>query len=604
MSHITNEELMSLPKVLNEYLMENNLAQAALVLEDNRYSISLKSNVSDTVAVIIKYLTTDNFQNKNELFMSCENMLKVLAEKCNLEEILFEYLEILEGTKDDEVFTTILKCLQIIILREKEKKTRSIEWCLNGVITYLEGLPISEEVKSKIEDKEEIIIENSADAGRIVKNYLTVLLFIEPIKAEYIRESGTTLGFRDNSFTKNNILACFILQLFGTPFAFLNLKCPETKLSRTYSRQCAETLVQMFASLFTDVYSLLEYVEKRMKWPVRDRNGVYENSPNNIFMSSEKTPIFQIAVLYYLIVSEDLLPVNTPKIYSRLYIFRKSIYLVVGLMKCTENSLVYKGLKLCDQLIENLETEKLNADELNEKIHVEFCRNLTSLIVYSSSERNRKAGVVLLKKYILKFDITGKYLLIHNLMMIIEHNGLYGYLSTLYKDMVAEELNSGQNNISKYCCGNYMKEMLLNNICLLKKGPEIDLMENSDRLISALNIVRFLSIRDKNNQTNIWELIDDLKNSFLKPLRTALDLSRSHYEDELKRVTSGAVAPEDDKMEIEIANSDETGGMPNLNKDKKMNLLNGALITFDVIESLLARVNECVDSTYNANHMT
>lgn len=596
MAHITNEELMSLPNVLNEYLMGNNLAQAALVLEDNRYSISLKSNVSDTVAVIMRYLTNDNFQNKIELFMSCENMLKVLAEKCNLEEILFEYLEILEGTKDDEVFTTILKCLQIIILREKEKKTRSIEWCLNGVITYLEGLPISEEVKSKIEDKEEIIIENSADAGRIVKNYLTVLLFIEPIKAEYIRESGLLLAFRDNTFTKKNILACFILQLLGKPFAFLNLKCPETKLSRTYSRQCAETLVQMFASLFTDVYSLLEYVEKRIKWPVRDRNGVYENSPTNIFMSSEKTPIFQIAVLYYLIISEDLLPVDTPKIYSKLYIFRKSIYLVVELIKCTENSLVYKGLKLCDQLIENLETEKLNADELNEKIHVEFCRNLTSLIVYSSSERNRKAGVVLLKKYILKFDITGKYLLIHNLMMIIEHNGLYGYLSTLYKDMVAEELNSGQNCISKYCSGNYMKRMLLKNICFLKNGPEVDLMENSDRLISALNIVRFLIIRDTNNQTNIWELIDDLKNSFLKPLRTALDLSRSHYEDELKRVTSGAVATEDDKMEIEIANSDETGGMPNLNKDKKMNLLNGALITFDVIESLLARVNECVDS--------
>ena len=129
----------------------------------------------------------------------------------------------------------------------------------------------------------------------------------------------------------------------------------------------------------------------------------------------------------------------------------------------------------------------------------------------------------------------------------------------------------------------------------LDKGVETDLIENADTTIAALNVLRFLLIRDKANNTDIYDYLKDIEESFLKPLRSALDLSRAHYKNEESLVKSGKdqLKAEETLMSVNVLGTD--GDLPVLDEEKKLNIIYGALNTFDMIDCLLSRVMEIIE---------
>lgn len=592
MSEVNAE--ISLPEELNNKLKSNDFNSALSLIRDNRFNNCLKNNCSDVFSVVSSFLTDENFTDNQDLYAACENILKEIAKLSNEEEALFEFLELLETTRSDNVFTSTLKGLQVCLLRQKSNKERSLEWCLNSIQTYLTELPFPSELKNKLGDEEEKLLENNEQIRRILMNYLTLFLFYEPVYNEIIKKPGPF----QTTITRKNVLSCFLLQLMGKPLAYLNLRCPDGKKSMTYSRQCAETLTKHFSKLIGDPFILLSYAEKRIRFPVKKRAGdagIYEDASKNIFEFEEKTPLISLGVYFYLILVEDLMPEDAPKIYTSLYIFETGIYLVNELLKCTENSIIYKGIKLMEKLVENCEV--LESHELELKVYSDFCTILSKVVVFSTAERNRKLGVNLLKQFIMKFDDKGRFLLIINLLKTVEHNGLFGYLSTLYKNIIAEALNQeGNRKISEYYSGKNLKLIILQYVCFLKNGTQTDLMENVDQIISALNMIRFLAIRDRDNETDFWDYAKEIEDQFLKPLRDGLNLSRAHYKLEEENVIAGKnEMMEESNMDISVMNG-EGDGMPKIDKEHKLRMLASAFNSFDMMSSLLARVTECFDN--------
>lgn len=357
-------------------------------------------------------------------------------------------------------------------------------------------------------------------------------------------------------------------------------------------RQCAENLVNSMSAVFGDLFYLLQYGERRIRWPDKETENDYNYNVKDIFLLKESAPLLQLGMLFYLIIAENIVPVNLPKIYCPVYQFRMGIYLVLEMIKSFELIINFKGLKFCYQLLKNV-NERLSSDELDLVVHRDFCSHLTSLLSYSNSKRNRKIGLMVLKSYILKFDDEGRYLILKNLLKSTDHKGIKGYLITLYKDIAFEAIFKGGN--LKYVSGEYLKFFLNNHFGKLPGGAECDLMENSDIVISSLNLMIGI-LQDRDNKTNIRDYISDLQQDFLNPLRTGLDLSKAHYKNEIVNVQQGKLNENFKNLmeKTEILN-DDGAVSAEVSDEKKIDMLNCALNSFDIIESLLSRVNQIID---------
>uniref|UniRef100_A0A8C5P028 Glomulin, FKBP associated protein n=1 Tax=Jaculus jaculus TaxID=51337 RepID=A0A8C5P028_JACJA len=115
------------------------------------------------------------------------------------------------------------------------------------------------------------------------------------------------------------------------------------------------------------------------------------------------------------------------------------------------------------------------------------------------------------------------------------------------------------------------------------------------RIMASLNLLRYLVIKDNenDNQTGLWTELEKIKNNFLKPLHTGLNMSKAHYEAEIKnsQEKSQVVPMSKDLCSITVGGEE----IPNMPPEMQLKVLHSALFTFDLIESVLARVEELIE---------
>lgn len=576
-------------KLLDFNLANKSFENAVKLIDDEEHGKVILSHYPEVIQqVILKHLNTKNYANEPALYEVCEAIMKLLAEKCHQEGILFEFLEIIETVKDDDVFTSVLKCLQVIVLNQSEKKSRSLEYCLNSIEEYVLALPLPSELLKNVEEEEEKVLENDDQIRRVLMMYITLDLFYGPIVKQIVDTSPANKIFRSNKFNRRNVLFCFVLRLLGQPLSFLDLSYHEdTNKVVTYSRQVAETMISTMCKLHIDVFQLLKYVELRSRWPSKDK---LDDDLDDIFLHHEKTPMIQLGMLFYLVIAEGLSSECIPKVYNPVYVFQMGIYLVNAMMTA-DASITFKGLKLCLKMLDNIGST-LCCDELDLEIHRTFCNSLVKLLVYSPSTRNRRNGIIVLKTYIQKFDTHGQYLLIKNILRISNHKGLMGYLTTLYKDLIFDDLKSGK--MSVYTSGSCLKHLIMEHMCKLTEGAQCDIADSSDQIVASLNFVYALLRSDTKNLSGIRDFLPDLQTEFLDVLRAALDLSRAHYYAEIENVKAGKSKNLDEILKGTGVMFD-TEPLANLTSDKKLQMLFSALSTFDLIDYHLANCNDVIN---------
>lgn len=578
---VSAEQLL---KLLEYNLSNQDFDNAIKLLNNVEYREIILTHYPEVIQdVILKHLTEENYHEKPMLYEACEFILKLLAEKCHQQGVLFEFLEIVEGLKgnQDNIFTSVLKALQVIVLKQSEKKSRSLEYVLNSVEDYILELELPDLLKQKfLSEKEEKLLENDDQIRRILMLYLTLDLFNEPITQQITAQVDVERSFK---FTRRNVLLCFILRLMGKPFSHLDLSHDDEEKAKTYSREIAEKLVASIIQLQTNVFNLLQFAEERVRWPLKNK---IDEDLVNIFNHPEKTPLLQLGILFYLVIAEGIGLEKLPKVYNPVYIFQMGIYLV-DVMLQEHEMIVRKGLKLCIKMLDNIHV-LLPSDELDIDIYHNFCSNLVKVLLYSPSKRNRQDTLKVLRSFILKFDIAGRYLLIKIILTTSKHKGLTGYLTTMYKDMIFESLVTP----SAYISGTNFKILLLNFICKLENGAQCDISESSDQIIAALNFLVGILLRDKGNVTGIKDFLPQLESGYLQELRSALDFSRAHFTAEIERVKLNPIEQHADNS-LEILNDDTP--IEEITLDKKLQMLHSALTVFDMVDYHLARVNDIIN---------
>lgn len=580
----------SLAEALDQHLSAGNHSLALSTIKDNKYVSSLQNNCSDTVAVILKHLTDINFIDNPKIFDTAECLLKSIAEIINPEEALFEFLEIIETTKSDNIFTSTLKALQICLQRQNDNKSRSLEWCLNSIQTYVQNLPLADETKNNIDELAIKLLEENDQIRRILSNYLTLFLFYEPILKDICDKNRQheIVHFRDVRITRKNVLASFILQLFGAPLCYLDLSPKKESNTNMYSRQCVTSLVQHFLTLFPDPMFMLGYIEKRIRWPIvrirgkksgseddGDDQPIYEMSSQDFFVMEEKLPLDAVLVFFYAIFVAELTDISYPCVYRPLYLFESSLYVITEIFRTRkENALHYKAIQLALTMLKRLENdEMIRMEHFDLDVHEIFCNEMIKMIVESTVQENSQTAALLLKQYANQFEMSTRQWLIKKFFHLAQkYSALTGYLISLYKNILAEILDSSTKSSPIKLYTNDFHLILSNYIFYLPNGCETDIIQNADHIISALNFLRYIAVRDQGNHTGFWDNIKWIQENYLNLLQIDIDMSRSHYMLE-------------QKQQMDKKNDGD---------DYRMQIMANALNTFDLISSLMSRVDECL----------
>ncbi|XP_053663000.1 uncharacterized protein LOC128712130 [Anopheles marshallii] len=591
-------------------LNEEDYKSAIDIIADPANDTAIKLQSMDLVSLIASNLTDANAENKPELYSATETILNRVAQKCSPPEVLYELMEKIRTTSNDEVFTSILKTMQISVLRLPIKRARCLEWVFQTIIDYLDKIPLPEVLNKDMEEREEDLLECEESIRRLLQLYITLLLFLEPIVKHLANQPSSDVFF-DSSLTQKNALICFLLRLMGKLFPILQLQRMEqprktlrrpAKLpaGKSYSIQVAEDMIRSFMLLVKDPLFLLPYGEKRNNLQSkRKKTDSEEKANNDCFLYHETYTTEGFAVLFYLLLSEGLLPDTVPQIYQRRYIFEQGLRYVVILLSGERTVVYFKGIRLAQALVNSVKEVKLCARDLGAPIHSTFCERYVRALERSGSVRNRDVGITVLTDYIHTFDDEGRYMIVAHMLKTFEDDSVRAYAITVYKDLISGDMREKmeEQRLVRWYSGEVLQDMLTNHICVLRKGVKTDLIDSSYSITSALSALWVLLKTDQRNRSHIWDYYVTLEKQFLLELRKAIDLTRAHYQNEMK------VTAEDNnpatvgvQQSAEITISTLNGELPPvMTSEKKVELCQGMLLRLDMLDFQLARVNGAIE---------
>lgn len=593
---------------LDELLVNKESQKALELIEDAKNERNVIENCSELITTVVKYLTDQNLAQNFELHNACERILIKIGTLGEESDAVFGLLEIIDSTETDNTVVSVLKALQALLLNQPQQNSRALEWVLNSVQQYASELPLSVQLRNRLDDEEEQLLEEEDEVKRIVSFYIFMIKFYEPILDKIIEtEPANTMTFRDNGLTQRNILACFIIQLFGIPFAYLDLSDPTSNarsnkgvtLTNVYTRQCVTSMAQHLCKLVVNPMQLIVYGQRRALWPYvfseSDDPEKYSGMPLDIFLLDAKVSLTSLAVMFYTLFVENLFEENKPKIYRGVYLLEMGLYFATDLLSGTEEALHTKGIRLATKLLQNLHNEQLDDDTLDLDIHKIFATKLIGVLDSTQVRRNSQMGVDLLQKYIGIFKtINAKYFHIQHLLDSTTNNKIRSLLVTIYKNVIAMEINAVDSNlqpeVSIYCRGEKLKWLLLNRICIMPRGVETDILQHNDLIMAALNMLRFIAIRDKKNATQIWDYMNEIEEKFLKTLRTSLDCTRAHYKLEEKRLQEKKATTT--SIDVKIPGSEYM----DMSDENQLRVLAIGQNTFDLIENVLFHLIECIEA--------
>ncbi|XP_022912877.2 glomulin [Onthophagus taurus] len=554
MTELTNQ--------LKTLLNDRKIAQVSNLILNDETMKNIIENPWDIVPIITEHLNGKVEQSEPDFFLSCQSLLIQICEKLQPDDALLVLIKEIETIPQDSTLVILLvPLLKALLGVLSTKRINYLAWCLNAIQVYIDELPTPDNLN--LEEEEKLMMDADPTVARISNLYQDVFSFYEVVHEKVMDV---------NSGDLKEILLRNYLQLLGKPLVFLDMHLENKPKSK--ARMVAERIVNKILEIDSNIYGFF-------------KNDFIKNHED------VRIRILSLSTLFYLCLGEDYGCNRIPCVYDNVYIFQNSLRFIVKLFEYDNQFIIEKGLKLSQNLLLKTKNLTFNYHLLDSIYHCKFCQNLSTIIIYNPLEIYRKTGLEIFKNYLYRFDDRGRYLLISNIKRTINNTSLNAYITTQYKEMLVEQLDK-KSIISEYFKDIKLRS-LLRGFCRLEHGIETDLIKEADQIIAALNLLRYLALRDKENVTNFWGYcIKEIENNFLVPLQTALSISRAHYELKLKEITSENAHGDKLNNDSEVSVSIGGKNLPELTSGEKVKVINSSLTAFDVIESLLCRVNECL----------
>ncbi|XP_029930562.1 glomulin, FKBP associated protein a [Myripristis murdjan] len=519
----------------------------------------------------------------------CLAIFSHLLEVCSPKELLVGLLEQVEEAQPDvraETLLLLLNPLQKVLLRLGRRKPSSLGMVLSTLLEQVAKLPVPH-TKEQEED----------DVFSLCRCCTHLMAFIRPFvqEARYNvlhskslsegpdKGADETLDERDRVLSDKEDelrteLLKFCMKTLCQPLLEVHLKDPDT-LPVSPLRDFATEILSSLSAIGESLPSLVFL-------PLLRRREV----PG--FLEEEvRYPKESLSSLAHLLFVHHLAVDAFPAVYSPVFTLRSNMEHINQLLSRTEESRIQKGLELYEKSLVRLEDGSLHVSLLEIKTFISVPRNLVKVMTLCPVQHLRTKGLKVLQLSIDKFDTEAKYNFLQSMLKISNHSGVEGYIIKNIKNQIDFSLKPGHGN--PWFEGVHLLP-LLRQVLVLPDGPETDLLQYLDRVMESLNLLRYLVIRDKvtENQTGIWTELYKIEDKFLKPLRVGVNMSRAHYEMELKNTMENkkSKVKEDSVLSVSVADDK----LPNMTSESQIQALHSALHTFDMIESVLVRIEEII----------
>ena len=565
-----------------------------LIIEDKYED---ENNFWELLGVLGSCLTKDNFDSHCDFFEACESCMVYILDEGNPKELLLALLEQADSFNESVRFQTFLQLIQRPILRLPSKQLHSLELALETLAECFRNLELPKD--ADLEDLELKACELDPRIDKINQTVLAFLDFMSPFVEQVSSEKRDS--FEGENIEKHvETLTKYLLQVMNHSLIYLNLSY-DLKAERpvkTNSRICAEKVMSLMNKICPNIYSLLEkYKERNEAFNKRVKEGG-EISDEDLFGEGLVSEL-SLACLMYLVHAEELGIMGYPSLFSHQGILELNLPFIVLLLKQTEVEVRRKGVLLLENLIRNVDPFHLTYNDLDRPEYFKALDSTFDIMVHCSDREARQLCIKILPDFIQMFNLEARYQIFEKIFATLKHSGAYGFCVQLLKNQMEEILTGPVSGDGVFVKLKLKKILFL--ITSLKDGPATDLLEHSDRIISVLNFLRYLILRDPPgvNSTGFWSFYPELETKFIKPLFTGLDMSRAHYAEELKGLESNRTLKTNDE-EVEMSVTVAGFKMPKMERGKKMGVLRQALNTFDIIRSLVVRVEELADQQKKA----
>ncbi|KAK2540307.1 Glmn [Columba guinea] len=536
-------------------LEDGYAAQLLEVIQNEKNKVIIKNMGWNLISPLVRCIFM--YKQEDDKREHCLKILDQLAELCNPKELFLSLLEQIEQTSGEQVCQTVmllLQPLQTVLLKLQNKKAYSVGLSLAMIMNQLTPLPVPY-TKQQIEE----------DKLGLCQCCNAVVDFAKPFVNELVKNMEKSSEYNDMELKEE--LLKFCMKSLKYPLLTAQLEQLEGIEEHPFRHFATEVV-----DILWDMKELIPLVFLRHK----DRSPHWENQ--EFAEMEQKNSADSLACLSYLIFVQHLGIDCFPVVFSPSYLLQCNMTHIEVLLKRTEESMLSKGLDLFESCLLRMEDNSL----LHQYLEFRTFINVPQ----------RKKSLNILQLFIDKFDAEGKYTLFRCLLKTSNHAGVEGYIIKNIKDQIHSSLTKACDNV--WFTGHHLIS-LLDLVLMLPEGAETDLLQHSDRIMASLNLLRYLVIKDceSDNQTGVWTTLAKIERNFLKPLHVGLNMSKAHYEAEIKN-------KKENRKEAHSSNtvcSVTVGGekMPAMTTEMQLQVLHSALFTFDLIESVLARVEELIE---------
>lgn len=557
---------------------EGNSAQVLSIVLDEKNQDMVRCMGWNLLPPLIPVLLKKEDKNLPQ----CLAIFNHLIQTCRPKELLIGLLEQLEQDDPDTIAESLhllLSPLQKVLLCLGSRKPSSLGMTLSSVLDQVAKLPLP---RTKEQEEDDVFslcrcctdlidfVRPFVDEAR--QNLLTTKTHSKAIDT-------TTAGQDEMEDELRTELLKFCMKTLSHPLLEVQIWDPDTlpvSPLRMFATEILETLRAIGESLPGLVYQ-----------PLLRR----KQAPG--FLEEEvRYPKESLASLAHLVFVHHLAADTFPSVFSPVFSLRCTMEHILLLLSRTEDCRIQKGLELYEKSLVRVEDGSLPADLLEIKTFLTVPQNLVKVMTMCSRHDLRTRGLKVFQLSIDKFDTEAKYRFFQYMLKTSNHSGVEGYIIKNIKNQIDIALQPGNSNT--WFEGVHLLP-LLRKVLNLPDGPETDLLQYLDRIMESLNLLRYLVIRDKvtENQTGIWTELYKIEDSFMKPLRVGINMSRAHYERELHNTMEAKKkkAKEEESV-LSVSVGDEK--LPNMTSESQIQALHSALHTFDMIESVLVRIEELI----------
>ncbi|XP_063882833.1 glomulin-like isoform X1 [Scylla paramamosain] len=581
-----------LGEVVWQELLSGNYENAVQTIKAKENEVNLRNNSLELVPVVAKLLQEDVGPEGEQCV---EDILLHIASVANPKEVVLVLLEVLEMKWSAIQVRVMLSPLQTVLLRQASPtNTRAVtfSWVFNTLYSHVAIMETPQGLNLEGKERHLLDLDPLVREASDILQHLTH--FYEGI---FTRVVSGKLGWGGGKNSRE-YLALFLLQLFHKPLTYLDVFDENKGDTCNALYMSCGRLASMVGQLLFNVFKLLGSISWKSSKTVlaSETNESEEQDPATLEASDaeddkegKKDEVSQLslACFFYCVVGQDMAAEWVPQVYSHQYVFLACLPLLSGLLQEKEHIPIHKGLTLSGALLNKLARHSLPSDSLEASAHSSFPQLLVRVMTFCDNKELRTQALDVFRTHMDKFDSHGRRKLIQALLLSVKHAGVLGLVIHELKENVA--LNLGKENLDLNFSGRNLLE-LVKAACVLPEAEQTDLLEWSDCIMAALNLLIFLFIRDKENKTGVAGISRSLKEGYLTQLQTGLDLTKGHYELKLKEL-SETPSKKEDKLSVCV------GGqmLPNLPQDQERKVVETAICSLDMMQCVLVRAVQAIE---------